>query len=64
MADVVPEEPVLSGHEAYAVEISRSPAADRSKPDPMRWMEASEAKHGTAIGRRIGPCDSPNESVR
>jgi hypothetical protein len=60
MTIVVPDEQVLSGHEAEAAEIRQGPAGDRSKSDRMRWMEASEAKHG----RCIGPCDSTNVSVR
>jgi hypothetical protein len=60
MADVVPDEQVLSTHEAEAVEIRQGPAGDGSKPDRMRWMEASEAK----VGRWIGPGDSTNVSVR
>jgi hypothetical protein len=34
MVDVVPDEQVISGHEADAVEIGQGPAGDRSMPDP------------------------------
>jgi hypothetical protein len=56
-ADVVPDEQVLSGDEVES--IQREPAIDRSGPDRMRWMDASEAEHG----RWISPCDRTNVSV-
>jgi hypothetical protein len=60
MANVVPDEQVLSGDEVEAMDIQQRPAGYRSQPDRMRWIEASEAKHGRCIG--LG--DNTNVSVR
>jgi hypothetical protein len=60
MADVVPDEQGLSGHEAEAIEIQRGPAGERSKPDRMRWMGAIYMKQGPGLCRG----DGTNGSVR
>jgi hypothetical protein len=49
MADVVPDEQGLSGHEAETVEIQKGWADDRREPGRMRQMDAAESERGRCI---------------